>query len=452
MRTDITYQAGTSITLKAGFYAKAGTDFLAKIEDCPQSGFETAGFVQRSNNDYLYDVNGNQTSDPHKGITTDYNYLNLPYKITFDNGNVIEWLYDAKGMKLQKLNKRNSVTESTLDYLGGNIEYLNDTLDAIYLEDAKFVFDKGVAKEYQFYLRDIVDNTRVVFRDSLGIPVMVNQSHYYPNGGLMAGIWQQDSRAKYLYNGIERVNDFGLDIYHAKYRTLDQWSGKWWQVDPFAEFAPNLTPYRFGFNNPILYSDPLGLFESRKEAKKYRKENDVKGKIRKQRDGSYAIENKKEGSFTTNDSELGIMTGALVTAKPTVNGNPVDRIAILVDGHRGGTIGGLDLLSGIGFLARISKASKIKKVKEVVEDLPVLDITRKIHTNTTNLPKVKDLAKYSKDQLTMFLKDLKISVQSRIRSTTLKGSDASRMQNRAHGQRQGAEQDLIKAIEKILGN
>ncbi|MEM1123835.1 MAG: 3-coathanger stack domain-containing protein [Bacteroidota bacterium] len=31
--------------LKAGFHAKAGTNFTAKIADCPQSGFKTDRFV-----------------------------------------------------------------------------------------------------------------------------------------------------------------------------------------------------------------------------------------------------------------------------------------------------------------------------------------------------------------------------------------------------------------------
>ena len=281
-----------------------------------------------------------------------------------------------------------------------------------------------------------------------GVASIINEAHFYPYGGLMAGNWQTDKRTKRLFNGIEKVNNFGLNVYHAKFRTLDQWSGRWWQIDPFAEFAPSLTPYRFGFNNPILYNDPLGLFESRKEARRYKKENDTKGRIRKQKDGSFAIENKKGGTFTTNDSEFGVITGALVTSTKTVGGVPIfNNLEAVPFEVKGGTIGGLELLSGIGFIARISKSSKAAKV---LAELPVLDATRKIHTNTSALPKIQDLASYPKDELVLFLKDLKISVQSRIKSTTLKGPKANQLQNRAHGQRQGAEQDLIKAIEKLL--
>jgi len=48
-----------------------------------------------------------------------------------------------------------------------------------------------------------------------------------------------------------------------------------------AELAPEWSPYRFSFNNPILNTDPLGLFETRKEAKAYRKEHEMSGKIKK---------------------------------------------------------------------------------------------------------------------------------------------------------------------------
>jgi len=77
----------------------------------------------------------------------------------------------------------------------------------------------------------------------------------------------------------------------------------------------------------------------------------------------------------------------------------------------------------------------------MLKALPTLDRTGKGHGV---LPKVKDLAKYSKGELKILAQQLKKSVQQRIKVTSRMGRD------RAHGQRQGAEQDLIKSIEKHL--
>ena len=59
---------------------------------------------------------------------------------------------------------------------------------------------------------------------------------------------------------------------------------------------------------------------------------------------------------------------------------------------------------------------------------------------------MKDLVRFSKDELKILVKELKQSVRQRIKVTSRLGRD------RAHGQRQGAEQDLIKSIEKHLEN
>lgn len=73
--------------------------------------------------------------------------------------------------------------------------------------------------------------------------------------------------------------------------------------------------------------------------------------------------------------------------------------------------------------------------------LPGIDSTGKVHGD---LPKIKDLKKLSNEQLEELLQDLKQSVPRRIDVTIEKGS------HRPHGARQGAEQVLIKSIEKIL--
>ncbi|WP_184874034.1 SpvB/TcaC N-terminal domain-containing protein [Chryseobacterium sp. G0240] len=84
----------------------------------------------------------------------------------------------------------------------------------------------------------------------------------------------------------------------------------------------------------------------------------------------------------------------------------------------------------------------------LLKKLPSIDVTGKVHGA---LPRVKDLANFSKGSIKILLKDLKRSVPNRIRSTKLKGPKATKFQNKQHGERQAAEQNLIKSIEKILG-
>lgn len=75
-------------------------------------------------------------------------------------------------------------------------------------------------------------------------------------------------------------------------------------------------------------------------------------------------------------------------------------------------------------------------------ELPSLDRTGKVHGK---LPRPKDFGRYSREELRQLHGELKTSVRTRIRRTVDLGPD------RAHGQRQAAEQQLIKSIEKFLG-
>ena len=118
---------------------------------------------------------------------------------------------------------------------------------------------------------------------------------------------------RYRYNGMERDDELGLDL--ALFRSYDPAIGRWLQVDPLAELAPDWTPYRFGFDNPVLWSDKSGLFESRKEAREYRRSeknglNWFNTTIEKQKDGTYAIES---NNSSTQVNQLGdIMSNSVV--------------------------------------------------------------------------------------------------------------------------------------------
>jgi hypothetical protein len=97
-------------------------------------------------------------------------------------------------------------------------------------------------------------------------------------------------------------------------------------VDPLAENAGDWTPFRYGFNNPLSFIDPDGQFETKKEARKYRRATEginwFNSNINKNKDGTYHISQKEgitldEGwgtltKITENDKDLGIITSVSI--------------------------------------------------------------------------------------------------------------------------------------------
>lgn len=148
-------------------------------------------------NDYLYDVNGNLTSDQNKKITAIvYNHLNLPYQVSINNDDgsskgTITYIYDAAGNKLEK---RTSETGSTINknqskqtytaYIGSNI-YDNNVLQFFGHEQGR-VREKrdanGVSQGYvyDYFLKDHLGNVRMVLTDE-------QQTNAYPPATMEAG-------------------------------------------------------------------------------------------------------------------------------------------------------------------------------------------------------------------------------------------------------------------------
>lgn len=113
-----------------------------------------------------------------------------------------------------------------------------------------------------------------VFFDNLQVihtrAAILEETHYYPFGLTMAGISSKalafgKSENKRGYNGNEIQNkefsdESGLEFYDFNARTYDQQIGRFLQIDPESEEGGqgSWSLYHFGFNNPILNSDPDG--------------------------------------------------------------------------------------------------------------------------------------------------------------------------------------------------
>jgi RHS repeat-associated protein len=146
---------------------------------------------------------------------------------------------------------------------------------------------------------------------------VVSASNYYPFGMDQPGrTWSAEGKYRFGYNTQEKVDEISGsgNHYTAQFWEYDPRIVRRWNRDPVT--YPWQSPYAINNNNPIIFSDPLGLFGSRKEAREYRKEHNLKGRIRIDNEGYYSIDDKKAGTSIFKDAESGkIWTAALITAE-----------------------------------------------------------------------------------------------------------------------------------------
>lgn len=170
-------------------------DFRTSVQHPAQSKSSTT-------TDYEYDTNGNMTKDLNKDIGTtgssgiQYNYLNLPQNISFNkpDGSVkgtINYLYDASGVKLQKVVTDHTTSGKTITtvstYIAGSVyesrttipfdacnpDY-TDVLQFIAHEEGRIRLEKATVATcpalpdrfvYDYFIRDHLGNVRMVLTE-----------------------------------------------------------------------------------------------------------------------------------------------------------------------------------------------------------------------------------------------------------------------------------------------
>jgi RHS repeat-associated protein len=226
------------------------------------------------------------------GLT--YNYLNLPATAS-KSGAALAYTYNAVGQKLAK-----TFNGNVRNYVDG-IEYKPDgTIDIIHTED-------GIARRsgndyiYEYNLSDHLGNVRYSFNQN---GTKLQSDDYYAFGKRKTPAFLSSTDNKYLYNGKELQEELdGQYDYGARF--YDPIIGRWNSPDLLAELAPSLSPFRYCYNNPVNFTDRFGLFESRSEARKYRREHYIDGQIRKDANGEYSIYDSKAGVSYSSGSDEG---------------------------------------------------------------------------------------------------------------------------------------------------
>src|SRR5690606_39214587 len=244
--------------------------------------------------EYGYDNYGNMTRDDNKGISQiTYNHLNLPKEILFSGTPTrkILYLYDALGQKVQK-KVINGLEITTTDYLGG-FHYENTELKFFPTTEGYVNATKNGNQynyNYVYNYTDHLGNIRLsyTYTDPIlgrGNLRILEENHYYPFGlkhkkygsvnydfvlldeeteeGYYVGIEIVPPGARktyqYKYNHREYQDELDLNVTAMDFRQYDNALGRFHNMDAVASSMPSVTPYHFGFNNPVFWADPSGL-------------------------------------------------------------------------------------------------------------------------------------------------------------------------------------------------
>ncbi len=280
---------------------------------------------------FLYDPMGNRVA---KIVTKDNNEVITTWYARDPQGNILAvytqshdtlWFDEAHIYGSSRLGywKPNKILYDPVTGCKCDSESL-DSIQGIHITTNKFRGDNcyEITNHLGNVLAVISDKKIAIDDDSDGLidyftADILNSQDYYPFGMLTPGrSWSAGSEYRFGYNTQMKVDEIAGagNHYTAPFWEYDPRVVMRWNRDPVT--YPWQSPYAINNNNPIIFSDPLGLFGSRKEAREYRKEHNTGGRIRIDNEGYYAIDNKKAGTSIYKDAESGkVWTAALITAE-----------------------------------------------------------------------------------------------------------------------------------------
>ena len=156
-------------------------------------------------------------------------------------------------------------------YYAGSFVYNNEGIEYILFDEGRLTPKADGTYQYEYFLKDHLGNTRVVFTGQEEGLAVLQESHYYPFGMEFMGTPSTTMNVEnfYKYNGKELQDDgFDLDgngVYESRLlwyyygaRFYDVQLGRFHTQDAFAEKYHTITPYQYGANNPIKNIDING--------------------------------------------------------------------------------------------------------------------------------------------------------------------------------------------------
>jgi len=217
-----------------------------------------------------YDSCGNQTlQNMDSNMLWDYADRMYCFYIqtgTAEPSQYVQYCYDASGQRVMKVSRVQGGNGyyKTRVYIGSIFEeyYEVDQFNVnqgyqdeiMVMDNQSRIASKWIGTAYG----DTSPSIKYIFPDHLGSSnvqcrddgSVFKREEYYPFGETSFGSY---AKKRYRYCGKERDEESGLYYYGARYYL--PWTCRFVSVDPLAAKFPNLTPFQYASNRPIIFID-----------------------------------------------------------------------------------------------------------------------------------------------------------------------------------------------------
>ncbi len=229
---------------------------LMRVEDGIAGDYDV-DFVNRNSgtDDYTYEANGALKSDKNEAINDIIysTYVNQPIEVQLTSSRWIKNSYDGAG----RLYKTSYSTGEYWEYLDGLV-FKNGAFYQLATPEGRAVYQSG-AWSYEYFHTDHLGNTRVAYKANGTTLTKTSETSFDPWGVVLNGINLLNSyQNRFEFLNREKESTFNLRYIRLNARGYNPTVGRFDRVDPIVDEQEQYSTYQYGWNNPVLRSDPNG--------------------------------------------------------------------------------------------------------------------------------------------------------------------------------------------------